>query len=436
MLRRRYVLCKVLPTVFLLCVGLLCTKNLIAGLRKNNLELVQTEFSPENPQINQETLGKTQNYVVTVKKFDDRTIVNNNIKLENKAETKKLTDAQVNSSLLPKKPCENQKCNFVFIKPMKCATETVVRILRKYSYENDLNIMLPRQKRLYLAWPYLMDDSDYRLSDRPFNGLIDHAIYNKTIMNRYFPPQTTHYVTIIREPLKQFKSAFNYFKIAQISGIFTLNPLTEFLENIENYESIYKSPEAATYRYCIPNGFSVTKNLLAHCLGMPIGFPKDRENISNNLHAVQDYIENLDKDFSLVMLVEYFHESLVLFKRLMNWQLKDMIYKSVNRGTYFYAMNSHYKAKHRQWSAIDYMLYDHFNQTLWKKIAAEGPEFYDEVYLFNNIQRHVNTYCWGLDKNVESDLNITASPFNPHFTVTKEDCKMMDISWLDKIKEK
>jgi hypothetical protein len=67
----------------------------------------------------------------------------------------------------------------------------------------------------------------------------------------------------------------------------------------------------------ILDGFSVTKNLMAQCLGMPLGFPYGRADISNNLHAVQDYIQNLDEEFSLVMIVEYFHESLILFKRLM-----------------------------------------------------------------------------------------------------------------------
>jgi hypothetical protein len=33
------------------------------------------------------------------------------------------------------------------------------------------------------------------------------------------------------------------------------------------------------------------------------------------------------------------------------------------------------------------MIYDHFNKTLWEKITAEGPAFYDEVQHFSNIQQ-------------------------------------------------
>lgn len=442
--RRRYIIWKLLPIVSVCVFGLW----LLLELQRNDVELLDSEFVPQNPlaktfslEISGKKQLKEQRYfgnviekpetvkqmkVIHMEKAEIKTGVNNPV----------ITDITVQSASLSNKTCQSDKCNFVFIKTMKCATETVVRILRKYSYENNLNIMLPRNKKIYFAWPYLMDDSDYRLSDRPFNGLIDHAIYNKTIMNHYFPPKTTHYVTIIREPLKHFKSTFNYFKVEPIVGIFAKQPLTEYLDYVDHYDSIYKSHEAATFRYCIPDGFSVTKNLMAQCLGMPLGFPYGRADISNNLHAVQDYIQNLDEEFSLVMIVEYFHESLILFKRLMKWHLKDMIYKHVNRGTYFFLLSNHHKRKHKQWAAIDYMIYDHFNKTLWEKITAEGPAFYDEVQHFSNIQQQVNNYCWGLDKTLKTNLHVRQTKFNSEFSISRAKCHLMDISWLEKIKEK
>lgn len=436
MVRRRYILLRVLPPMVIFLIGILCLKNLYLGFHKSNediLDSLDSDYVPQKP---------------LVKTFNSNAYVLDNMMADEKEKLHDLKNSgnhlqnhnRIEESNVPKtasstnKQCPNEKCNFVFIKTMKCATETVVRILRKYSYENNLNIMLPQKKRLYLAWPYLMNDLDYRLSDRPFNGLIDHAIYNKTIMNRYFPPESTHYVSIIREPLKHFKSAFSYFKIEQIAGIFAKHPLTEYLENIKYYDSIYKSHEAAHYRYCIPDGFSVTKNLIAHCLGMPLGFPYGRLDITNNLPAVREHIRNLDTEFSLVMIVEYFHESLILFKRLMKWQLKDLIYKFVNRGTYYFSLSN--KEKHKKWASIDYMIYEHFNKTLWKKIAVEGPDFYDEVKQFSQMQKQVNHYCWGLDRNLHKNLEISSSEFNSDFEISRKDCESMNISWLEKIKEK
>lgn len=435
MVRKRYILLRVLPPMIIFLIGMLCLKNLYLGYNKSYEDKLDSDFVPQKPQVKAfDSNANVQNEMMADEKEKLQELMNSGKHLQNLDMIKESNLPKTTSST--NKQCPNQKCNFLFIKTMKCATETVVRILRKYSYDNNLNIMLPQKKRLYLAWPYLMDDLDYRLSDRPFNGLIDHAIYNKTIMNRYFPPETTHYVTIIREPLKHFKSAFSYFKIQQIAGIFAKHPLTEYLENIKYYDSIYKSHEAAHYRYCIPDGFSVTKNLIAHCLGMPLGFPYGRQDITNNSLAVREYIRNLDREFSLVMIVEYFHESLVLFKRLMKWQLKDLIYKFVNRGTYYFSLSNRYKEKHKKWASIDYMIYEHFNETLWKKIAAEGPDFYDEVKQFSHIQKQVNHYCWGLDKHLHKNLEISHSQFNSDLKISRKDCESMNISWLDKIKEK
>ena len=120
----------------------------------------------------------------------------------------------------------------------------------------------------------------------------------------------------------------------------------------------------------------------------------------------------------------------------MKWHLKDMIYKHVNRGTYFFLLSNHHKRKHKQWAAIDYMIYDHFNKTLWEKITAEGPAFYDEVQHFSNIQQQVNNYCWGLDKTLKTNLHVRQTKFNSEFSISRAKCHLMDISWLEKIKEK
>ena len=43
---------------------------------------------------------------------------------------------------------------------------------------------------------------------------------------------------------------------------------------------------------------------------------------SNNESAILDYIAYLDKKIDLMMISEYFDESLVLLKRLMDWSIE------------------------------------------------------------------------------------------------------------------
>lgn len=379
----------------------------------------------------QDTQAKTGSYILANVKSDGNISFMSRGKNQTKLGTSNILFYSLNNGEME----NSEKKNFVLIKTMKCATETLARILRRNCLLKDLNAMMPRDEHFYFSWPYLMDDSDYRLSDRPFQGLIDHAVYNKTIMNSYFPPRTTHYITIIRDPLKQFVSTFNYFKIEKISGIHSRRPVSEYLQNIEYYENIYTSPNTKG-RLCIPNGFSVTKNLIAHCLGMPVGFPKNRTDISMNLPAVVKYIQEVDSEFSLVMIVDYFHESLILLKRLMKWTMKDIIYKHVNFGSYNFMLSDMDKIRHKQWSPIDYMMYDYFNQTFWKKIDSEGPNFFDEVRQFNLIQDKFNWYCWGYGERIRPRLDIPQSPFNSKFYINRNDCMMMDSSLLRELKQK
>ena len=45
-----------------------------------------------------------------------------------------------------------------------------------------------------------------------------------------------------------------------------------------------------------------------------------------NLTAVENYIHFLQQEFDLVMLMEYFDESLVLLKRRLCWKIEKILY--------------------------------------------------------------------------------------------------------------
>lgn len=329
------------------------------------------------------------------------------------------------------KVCREQR-HFVFIKPMKCATQTMVQILRRFGYLRELNFVLPRKDNIYFGWPYIMEEGDYRKSKEPFNVLVDHAIYNKTVMAKLMPNNTA-YITIIREPWSHLKSTFNYFNLGEIAKVHGSDKLTEYLQNIDLYEPFYKSHEAAAKRYCIPDGFSVTKNLLSHCLGMPLGFPKGRRNITVNVNQVKAYFKYLNESFLLVMIMEYFHESLVLLKRLMCWSFKDIVYHAENVRNY---TNKNTKSSpelqkfHKYWSNADYMLYDYFNKTLWRKIRKMGQnDFMKEVKEFTIAQNKITRYCADIPA-VTDTLVIKDSRYTEGFIVTPDFCILLSVDLL------
>ena len=340
------------------------------------------------------------------------------------------------------KSCRPQN-NLVFIKCMKCATETLGTVFRRYGYQNNLSVVLPVEKRLYLGWPFPITDIDYRPSSRGYNLLMEHAIYNGTFMRRLMNPGSV-FITMIREPLDMFFSVLHYFNVFELANVTVkhgLEAVQTYLRHIHKYETVYKSPAAAPKRYCIPDGFSITKNLLSHCLGMPLGFPPGSQSIEDDMNAVVQYIKNLDSEFLLVMIMEYFDESLVLLKRLMCWDTKDILYYSNNFGAYqrnasSYELKQHDRDLHRQWSRVDYLLYDHFNRTFWRKVHQQGHDFQQEVFYFRHVQHQVSRFCLNLKPYNESYIQFPESVWSPAFIFSSEECQLMVSPLLEMLKKR
>jgi len=275
------------------------------------------------------------------------------------------------------KPVCRERTRFVYIKMIKCASSTLTNVFRRYGLQRSLSFVLPPKGRIYIGWPYQIDNSLYRpsKSSSGFDIFCDHAVYNKSVFSELMGHDIV-YITSIREPFSQLKSMVNYYNVLNISSV----PLTvssrfvEFLSNIKEYEAVYKSADASRERYCIPDGFSMTRNLMSFNLGFPTGgFRSAADDLANDDDLVQRWIAELDSDFSLVLVVEYFYESIVLLRRQMCWSLKDILFMASNAGSYDYMTEKgeDLVKLYRQWSSVDYQLYQHFNNSFWKKIAAQ-----------------------------------------------------------------
>ena len=325
-----------------------------------------------------------------------------------------------------------ERTNFVFIKCMKCATETIGTAFRRFGYIRNLTFVTPVGSKLYLGWPCPFTKYDYRPLNRSFNIIMEHSIYNKMTMQALMPVDTV-YVTMIREPFSHFTSVFNYFSLKKNAGINSSDPITEYLHHIDHYEQMYKN-----HVYCIPDNFSLTKNLMSHCVGMPLGFPAGTLNITADDDAVERYIDQLDHDFSLVMIVEYFHESLILFKRIMCWTLKDIIFWTVNVAHSIQTVNSSSEENvkiYKKWSTVDYKLYDHFNKTFWQKIRTETSDFFDEVKHFITIEREVVRFC-SSPAFESAKIAFNKTLWNEQFEFNVTECKLFGQNILQLIQKR
>ncbi|CAH1273847.1 GAL3ST1 [Branchiostoma lanceolatum] len=242
----------------------------------------------------------------------------------------------------------------------------------------------------------------------------NHFTYNKTWLRSRFPADTA-YISIIREPSNQLRSATNYYYLPQLMKIKSKNPVKTFLENPWKYKKLSE----AHFAYCNVT-WDPSRNFMSFDLGYPAEGAEDKE-------RAQKYIRELETDFTLVLLLDYLDESLVLLGRLMCWELQDILYVHKNNRHYSYKTyvpSQKELAKLRRWKAVDYLLFDTFNASLWRKIAAQGKDFFDEVKHFKEVNTQVSTYCSERKKG-EQNLTVAASKWSSQFEVDAEFCRII-----------
>jgi hypothetical protein len=335
-----------------------------------------------------------------------------------------------------KYPTCQEQTRFVYIKMIKCASTTLSDVFRRFGILRNLSFVLPPKDRIYIGWPYPIDETFYRppaKSSAGFDILCDHAVYNAENFKKIMGPGTV-YIMSLREPFSQFKSMTNYYNILNISGVpwNVTDRFSEYLNNFEHYEATYKSHEASPLRYCIPDGFSMMRNLMSFNLGFPTGgFLSLANDKAADSALIYHWItDELEEQFQFVIIVEYFHESIVLLRRQLCWKLQDILFRTSNSLTYDYKLHAdpRHVAMYRKWSRVDYALYEHFNNTLWKRILEEDDSFWVEVEYFRRVNIDVNDFCYQLKSTLRSSetLHIDESDWNEAFEVTAEFCQLLN----------
>lgn len=200
-------------------------------------------------------------------------------------------------------------------------------------------------------------------------------------MNLLFPKAISKYVTILRNPVDNFESVFNYMELGNRIG------LGNGPESLKMFLSQHGVPFKTMRK--LKNEWVLIRNPLLHDLGLSFKFYQ-------NVTAINEYIQFLDKEFDLVMMTDYFDESLVLMKRLLCWQMEDILYLKLNerqekeKNT---ALTDEVRENIIRWNKADVMLFEYFNKTFWKRIKNEGESFREELTIFRQKKREIKQAC-------------------------------------------
>ncbi|XP_035688260.1 galactose-3-O-sulfotransferase 3-like [Branchiostoma floridae] len=343
------------------------------------------------------------------------------------------------SNQTAKMQCTRQN-NFVFAKVHKCGSSTIQAIFFHYAYNHKLIVALPmRTRRAWIGKPHNITSKSYRATPggKQWNIFNHHNVYDKEMFLKLMPPDTK-FVTILREPSSRISSAFNYFHLHNfftgMSDSVTKNrtsPVKIFMNDPWYWEKRFHPPlktgAGSIYDYgCI-------RNCIAHDLGL-------EEKRRTDPDAVKRYIEELDEDFTTVMVLERLDESLVMLKRRMCWSLRDIIYR---KGTRLKSRSYKFKGESVQlkgsdmknnftqkmldnfknFSAADFAIYNHFYAKLSKEIAKEGQDFVEEVTQFQNILADVGHYCRTPHK--APVLWLEKSKWNARFSIDVKFCTLL-----------
>lgn len=277
------------------------------------------------------------------------------------------------------------KKNILFLKTHKTGSSTITNILNRFGESRGLNFVLPKIGQNRLDWPwYFQMDSFHPMNNTVPNVLCNHARYNRKVMEALMPNDTL-YVTILRDPVAQFESSFSYMTLDKILGMEnSTDPLEKFFIN----------PQSVLVNYVLTQDLRINSDrlkLIRNGMFYDLGLEsKDFENKA----AIRKAITQLDGEFDLIMMKEYFDESLVLLKRLACLELDDLVYFNQNerKSNFRRNISDKLKAKIRRWSYADVQLYNHFNKTFWKVVKSMGPDFWDDVELLrykNKIMRDI-----------------------------------------------
>ncbi|XP_038621292.1 galactose-3-O-sulfotransferase 3 [Tachyglossus aculeatus] len=245
-----------------------------------------------------------------------------------------------------------------FLKTHKTAGTTVQNILFRFAERHNLTVALPHPSCDHqFCYPRSFSARFVHPATVPARVLASHLRFNGPELRRLLPNDTV-YVTIVREPGAMLESLFSYYN--RYCPAFRRVPNASLEAFLREPGAYYRPGE----RYAM-----YAHNTLVYDLG------GDNDRSPREPGYLAGLIRAAEEVFSLVMIAEYFDESLVLLRRLLAWDLEDVLYAKLNvrsPGSRRRVAPGALARAARAWNGLDAGLYDHFNATFWRRVARAG----------------------------------------------------------------
>ncbi|XP_048017525.1 galactose-3-O-sulfotransferase 2 isoform X2 [Megalobrama amblycephala] len=275
------------------------------------------------------------------------------------------------------------KNHIVFLKTHKTASSTILNILYRYGDSHNLTFALPLNMHSQLFYPaffaaHFVEGVRTR-SVKEFHILCNHMRFSSQEVRKLMP-KDTFYFSILRNPVAMMESLFVYYKA--IPAFRVVKSLEEFL--IQGGRS---------YNASVPNNH-YARNILTFDFGLDNTAPENDTELDRRSAEV---IAAVERDFPLILISEYFDESLVLLKHALCWSLDDVSSFRLNSRSERSRrpLSAETTERVKQWNSLDWRLYQHFNATFWKRIDSTlgHMKLQEEVELLRAKRMKLEQMC-------------------------------------------
>ena len=291
------------------------------------------------------------------------------------------TDLDEQPAAFPAPSCQPIH-HIYFLRTHKTGSSTLGTIILSNGVRKNHKIVLePDLADMHWPAPLKLNQFSRLVKSDEAKIFVSHIRFNKRPVNSVFPKPEAKYITIVRHPVSQFRSGWFFYSIPNLTHI-PGNTANAFLKSSDALQEIQKRLNKTKF----PERFFHFSNSNLYDMGL------EQENIKD-MKLVESYIDKMEREFDLVLITEYFDESLILLKRLLCWELQDIVYIKLRSDYKKINFEKDVEKNILTWNRADAILYDHFNKTFWRKVRQAGSTFDEELKTFRRINQEYQESC-------------------------------------------
>ena len=281
-----------------------------------------------------------------------------------------------------------------FLHVGKTGGTTVSNVLRLYALKHNLTYPVLSEfdwwSDHYLD--YVINQPEMGGRKGKFDMFFEQMLFNHEAVTQMAYSDVT-YITMLRHPMAQLRSLFDFLKLGERFGIdgsttcFEKNNSTTTDCTSDQVEIFLHDPAKWDKHESGKNyNFSIT-----NCYQLRSFTDCDSKQVRTSFEQV---LARIERQFDVIMLQEYFDESIVLLRRALNFSPLDVVYVTTRKRYY---PNKHQKVRtetlqrHRKWNPLDYALYDHVLTRFRQRLQDKSIQ--NEVKEFRKLNRVVQKKC-------------------------------------------